>query len=158
MIMKVRSRDEIKKIIDIAHHNGKIVVTTNGCFDILHVGHLRYLQEARKLGDILIVCINSDRSVSSIKTNRPIIHQDDRAELLDGLECVDYVMIFDEPNPIEFLNILRPDIHVKGGDYTPESMIEYDTIKSIGAKLHILPLVDGKSTSNIIQCILDKYK
>ena len=104
MLNKIKTRDELKQIIQQAQSEGKKVVTTNGCFDVLHVGHLRYLQSAKGLGDILIIAINSDDSVRAIKgEKRPLVPEDERAEMLAGLECVDYVMIFSELNPISFL-------------------------------------------------------
>lgn len=155
---KVKSLEELKGIINTAKSQGKKVVTTNGCFDILHIGHIRYLKEAKKLGDILIVAINSDDSVRKIKGDkRPLVTQNERAEILSALECVDYVLIFDELNPIRFLTELRPDIHVKGGDYTPDRVIERQTLEDIGAKLYLIPGADGKSTSNLIELILEKY-
>lgn len=155
---KVKSLDELKAIISVAKSQGKKVVTTNGCFDILHLGHIRYLQEAKKLGDILIVAINSDNSVRAIKGDkRPLVPQDERAEILSALECVDYVLIFNELNPIRFITELHPDIHVKGGDYTPDRVVERQTVEDIGAKLHLIPGADGKSTSNLIELILERY-
>ncbi len=155
---KVKTLEELKTITSIAKKQGKKVVTTNGCFDILHLGHIRYLKEAKKLGDILIVAINSDDSVKAIKGDkRPLVAQDERAEILSALECVDYVFIFDELNPIRFLTELRPNIHVKGGDYTPDRVIERQTVEDIGAKLYLIPGADGKSTSNLIELILERY-
>ena len=158
MLNKIKTREELKQIIQQARSEGKKVVTTNGCFDVLHVGHLRYLQLAKGLGDILIVAINSDDSVRAIKgEKRPLVPEDERAELLAGLECVDYVMIFPELNPISFLIELRPNIHVKGGDYTPDRVVERETVESIGAELHLLPGVEGKSTTNLIEIIIERY-
>ncbi len=155
---KVKSLEELKTIVSIAKSQGKRVVTTNGCFDILHLGHIRYLKSAKKLGDILIVAINSDDSVRAIKGDkRPLVTQNDRAEILSALECVDYVLIFNELDPIRFLTELRPDIHVKGGDYTPDRVVERQTVEDIGAKLYLIPGADGKSTSNLIDLILERY-
>lgn len=158
MSSKVKTLEELKTIASIAKKQGKKVVTTNGCFDILHLGHIRYLKEAKRLGDILIVAINSDDSVRAIKGDkRPLVTQDERAEILSALECVDYVLIFNELNPIRFLTEIRPDIHVKGGDYTPDRVIERQTLEDIGAKLYLIPGADGKSTSNLIELILERY-
>ena len=158
MLNKIKTRDELKLIIQKAKEQGKKVVTTNGCFDVLHVGHLRYLQSAKQLGDILIVAINSDESVRAIKgEKRPLVPEDERAELLAGLECVDYVMIFPELDPKQFLTELRPNIHVKGGDYSLDRVIERETVESIGAKLHLLPGAEGKSTTNLIEVIVERY-
>ncbi len=122
------------------------------------MGHLEYLQSAKQLGDILIVAVNSDSSVRAIKGDkRPLVPEDDRAELLAGLECVDYVLIFHELDPIRFLTELRPDIHVKGGDYTLDQIVERDAVESIGAKLRLMPGVAGRSTTNLIQLILKRY-
>ena len=158
MLNKIKTREELKQVIQQVQSEGKKVVTTNGCFDVLHVGHLRYLQSAKQLGDILIVAINSDDSVRTIKgEKRPLVPEDERAELLAGLECVDYVMIFPELNPKSFLIELRPNIHVKGGDYTPDRVIERETVESIGAELYLLPGAEGKSTTNLIEIIIERY-
>jgi len=158
MLDKVKTREELKQIIRKAQSEGKKVVTTNGCFDVLHVGHLRYLQSAKQLGDILIVAINSDDSVRAIKGDkRPLVPENERAELLAGLKCVDYIMIFSELTPIEFLIELQPNVHVKGGDYTTDRVIERETVESIGAELRLLPGAEGKSTTNLIEIILERY-
>ena len=158
MSNKIKTREELKLEVWKARRHGKKVVTTNGCFDILHVGHLRYLQEAKRLGDILIVAINSDDSVRAIKgSKRPLVPENERAEILAALECVDYVMIFPELDPIQFLNELRPDIHVKGGDYSPDQVIERETVESLGGKLRLMPGAPGKSTSDLIELIVARY-
>ncbi|MBK8190169.1 MAG: D-glycero-beta-D-manno-heptose 1-phosphate adenylyltransferase [Vampirovibrionales bacterium] len=127
---------------------GKRVATTNGCFDLLHVGHLRYLQAARAMGDLLIVAINSDASVRALKgPSRPLVSQDDRAELLAGLRCVDYVVIFDAPTPLDVLTQIRPDVHVKGGDYDADTLPEAAALRALGVELAFVPLVSGKSTT-----------
>jgi rfaE bifunctional protein nucleotidyltransferase chain/domain len=155
---KIKKREELKTEIVKLRKQGKKIVTTNGCFDILHIGHVRYLQSARDLGDILIVAINSDESVRTIKgEKRPLIPQEERAEILAALECVDYVMIFSEPDPIQFLKELKPDIHVKGGDYTLDQVIERKAVESLGGELRLMPGVSGKSTSNLIKLILKRY-
>lgn len=158
MIDKVKNREELKTIIQEAKKQGKKVITTNGCFDVLHVGHLRYLQSTKQLGDMLIVAINSDESVRAIKgEKRPLVPESERAELLAGLECVDYVMIFPELDPKQFLVELRPNIHVKGGDYSLDRVIERETVEAIGAELRIIPGADGKSTTNLIEVIIERY-
>ncbi len=130
------------------------VVSTNGCFDILHVGHLRYLQAARELGDLLVVALNSDASVRSIKgPERPIVPEADRAELLAGLTCVDYVVLFDEDSPANLLEALRPDIHVKGAQYTAESLPEAAMLESVGTRLHFMPMVENRSSTDVIEKI-----
>ena len=119
--LKIFNRNELATVLQQLKSEGNVIVTTNGCFDVLHLGHLRYLQAARQLGDLLVVAINSDASVRELKgENRPLIPEDERAEMLAGLECVDYVVIFPELTPIELLSELKPDIHVKGGDYKLE--------------------------------------
>ena len=127
---KIKSTDELKSIVeDLKKHNKKIV-TTNGVFDILHIGHIRYLKEAKKLGDILIIAINSDNSVKKIKDpKRPLNNEKDRAEAIASLEHVDYVTIFNEENPIKFLEEIKPDIHVKGGDYNINQIIEKNVVR-----------------------------
>lgn len=133
--------------------NAKIVFT-NGCFDILHIGHIRYLKEAAALGDMLIVGLNSDDSVRRLKGNdRPINSQEERFELLAALEYIDYIVIFDEDTPYEIIRLCQPDILVKGGDYTEESVIGNDLVKKRGGHIKIIPYVKGKSTTNIISKI-----
>lgn len=131
---------------------GKTIVTTNGCFDILHAGHVRYLNKAKALGDILIIGLNSDKSVKSIKgPTRPINCEDDRAEVISALSSVDFVVMFEEDTPANLLAALKSDIHVKGGDYTEESLPEAEIIKAYGGKIAFIPLVEGRSTTNIIE-------
>ena len=158
MSSKIKTREDLKLELQKLRRQGKKIVTTNGCFDILHLGHVKYLQAAKKLGDILVVAVNSDDSVRAIKGDkRPLVPEDERAEILAALECVDYVMIFPELDPIQFLKELRPDIHVKGGDYSLDRVIERETVESLGGKLHLMPGVSGKSTSNLIELILERY-
>ena len=129
----------------------KKIVFTNGCFDILHVGHIRYMQEASKLGDILIVGLNSDTSVKRLKgPERPVNNQDDRAEMLSSLEFVDYVVVFDEDTPYELIKKVQPDVLVKGGDYNPDNVVGKDIVEARGGELRLLNFVEGKSTTNII--------
>jgi rfaE bifunctional protein nucleotidyltransferase chain/domain len=159
MRSKIKTREELIKIIQEAKIKGQRVITTNGCFDILHVGHLRYLESAKELGDILIVAVNSDDSVREIKRekHRPFVPENERAELLAGFGCVDYVMIFPELTPIEFLKALRPNIHVKGGDYSLDKVIELETVKEIGAEFRLIPGAEGKSTTKLIEIILERH-
>lgn len=155
---KIKTLEELKQIVNEAKSKGLKVVTTNGCFEILHIGHVRYLQSAKQLGDILIVAINSDSSVTKIKgSKRPLVPQEERAEVLSALSCVDYVMIFNELDPTHFLQELRPDIHVKGADYTIDRIVEREAVESIGAKLYLLPGAEGKSTTNLINTIIKRY-
>lgn len=134
--------------------SAKPIVFTNGCFDILHLGHLTYLSQARELGNFLWVGINSDLSVKKLKgEHRPINSEEDRAILLASLVFVDAVTIFSENTPVSILEIMKPDVHVKGGDYIAEEMPEYNTIISYGGVVKILPLVSGKSSTSIINKI-----
>jgi glycerol-3-phosphate cytidylyltransferase len=139
-----------KKVADLKSQ-GKKLVTTNGCFDILHVGHVRFLKAARALGDTLIVGLNTDLSVRKLKgVKRPIQGQDDRAEILSSLACVDYVCLFDEDTPVEFLKVIKPNFHAKGADWQPSDLAETPVVEAGGGKLQIIDLVPGKSTTNIV--------
>ena len=158
MSQKIHTREKLAKIVRHAQKEGKKVVTTNGCFDVLHVGHVRYLQGARKLGDMLVIAINSDTSVRALKGElRPLVPEDERAEMLAALECVDYVTIFSELDPIALLLELKPDIHVKGGDYKLEQLIERETVESYGGKVIVGFNVPGKSTTDLIKAIVERY-
>jgi len=128
---------------------GKKIVFTNGCFDLIHVGHVRYLREARKLGDVLVVGLNSDRSVSLIKPGRPVTPQDQRAEILASLDMIDYVSLFDEETPYELIKLIQPDVLVKGGDWKKEDIIGSDIAK----ETHNIPYIQGISTTGIIEKI-----
>lgn len=137
-------------------HQGKTIVTTNGCFDLLHTGHISYLTEAASFGDYLIVGINSDMSVEKLKgSGRPVQKEKDRAFIIGSLKMVDYVFIFSEDDPRAFLSILKPDVHVKGGDYTPEKLLEREVVEANGGKIAIVSFVDGYSTSSIVKKICD---
>jgi rfaE bifunctional protein nucleotidyltransferase chain/domain len=134
-------------------YNGKSIVLTNGCFDLLHVGHIRYLAAAKKLGDILVVGLNSDASVKTLKgAGRPINSEADRAEVLSALAMVDHVIIFPEKRATRLVRELRPQVYAKGGDYTVESLDpeEVAALQEVGARIEILPLTPGKSTTNLI--------
>ena len=138
--------------------SGKKVVFTNGCFDLLHPGHVRYLQQARALGDVLIVALNSDRSVRELKGDkRPILMQDERAEVMAALACVDYVMIFDEPTPRKIISALLPDILVKGGDWGVDQIVGREEVEATGGNVMSLPFVDGCSTTDVIERIAQRY-
>ncbi|MCC6356544.1 MAG: adenylyltransferase/cytidyltransferase family protein [Verrucomicrobiae bacterium] len=133
--------------------SGRRLVVTNGCFDVLHVGHVRYLGQARGLGDALLVLLNGDASVRALKgPDRPINPAEDRAEVLGALEVVDAVMVFDAPRCDEWLRLVEPDVYAKGGDYTPETLDagERAALEACGAEIRILPLVPGKSTTATI--------
>ena len=152
------SQRDIQKKVKQLQENGKKVVFTNGVFDILHVGHLTYLEEARELGDVLIVGVNSDRSVKTNKGDkRPINSEKNRAEMLLGLKFVAFTVIFDEKTPENLLSLLKPDIHVKGGDYKKEDLPETEIVEKNGGEVKILSFVDNISTTEIINKIIDVY-
>ncbi len=136
---------------------GKKVVLANGCFDILHVGHLRYLKGARQLGDVLVVAINSDRSVRAIKDpGRPILDEGERVALVSALDCVDHVVLFDEPDVVRVLQVLKPAVHAKGTDYTEETVPERDIVTAYGGAVRITGDPKDHSTREIIERILEK--
>jgi D-glycero-beta-D-manno-heptose 1-phosphate adenylyltransferase len=150
--------DQLERLGSDLRAEGRKVVFTNGHFDLLHVGHLRYLQAARALGDVLVVGVNDDRITTERKgPARPILPEDERAELLAGLACVDYVTVFHEPTASACVAALNPDIYVKGGDYAPggAALPEAEVVTSYGGEVVILPLVDGRSTTDIVQAIRD---
>lgn len=150
--MKVYSREKLKKELDRHRTRGENIVFTNGCFDILHVGHTRYLREAKKLGDVLVLALNSDSSVRAIKgERRPLIPEDERADVVSSLESVDYVTIFNEHTPLELIEYLKPDIIVKGGDWSEEDVVGRESVKRRGGKIVIIPEIKGASTTNIIE-------
>lgn len=138
----------------------KKIVFTNGCFDILHVGHIRYLQQAKSLGDLLVVGLNSDASVSRLKgPTRPIQNEEDRKELLLALEAVDAVFVFAEDTPLELIKEVKPHLLVKGGDWSEDQIVGADFVKSLGGEVKSLPFSQGKSTTNIVERIhLDSIK
>jgi len=131
---------------------GERIVLTNGCFDLLHVGHVRTLQAARALGDALVLALNSDASVRALKgPDRPIIPAAERAELLSALNCVDYVVVFDEPDPRKVVLALEPDVLVKGGDWTPDTVIGREEVEARGGRVVVLPDIPGARTSSLIE-------
>lgn len=145
---------EISTIIQRARSEGKTIVFTNGCFDILHRGHVAYLQKAKSLGDILIVGMNTDASVQKLKgPDRPVNTLEDRAFVLAALKSVDYVIAFDEDTPINLITTLKPDILVKGGDYSLETIVGAQEVIETGGRVEIIPFVEGKSTTSIIDSI-----
>jgi D-glycero-beta-D-manno-heptose 1-phosphate adenylyltransferase len=151
-IRKILSREKAVAHVHDLKRRGRKVVFTNGCFDILHPGHARYLQAAKELGDILIVAINSDRSVRTIKgPNRPIMPQAERAEVMAALESVDFVTIFDEPTPRELITEMLPNVLVKGGDWALDQIIGREEVEAAGGTVVSIPVVEGYSTSRIIQ-------
>ncbi len=155
---KICTLEEAKKNCIALKNSGKRIVFTNGCFDILHPGHARYLSSARDLGDFLIVALNSDRSVQAVKgSKRPIFPEQMRAELLAALECVNSVLIFDEDNPLRVIKYLLPHILVKGGDWQEDRIIGADVVKAGGGEVRRVPFVKGYSTSDIIKKIAQLY-
>ena len=145
------SHNALAAIVAARQAGGERIVFTNGVFDILHVGHARYLAEARALGDALIVAVNTDSSVRGLKGDkRPIVPEEERAELLASLACVDYVTIFDTPTPVPLLEQVRPFIYAKGGDYVLENLPEAPVMRGWGGEVRILSLIRGRSTTNII--------
>jgi D-beta-D-heptose 7-phosphate kinase/D-beta-D-heptose 1-phosphate adenosyltransferase len=158
MQTKVKTVEELRPLLAILRAAGKKIVFTNGCFDLIHTGHTRYLAIARSFGDILVVAVNSDASVSTIKgEQRPINSQQERAEALAALESVDFVTIFSEPDPYKVISALQPDVLVKGGDWPIEKIIGRDVVEARGGKVVNVPFVEGQSTTGIIERILKKY-
>ena len=154
---KIKTKDELRDILEGVKRRGKKIVFTNGCFDILHVGHVRCLEEASKLADTLVVALNSDRSVRTIKgPPKPFTPEAERAEVLSALACVDYVVIFDEPDPLELITFLKPNVLVKGGDWTSETTIGREVVEKAGGKVVIIPQIQGVSTTGIIDRIIKK--
>lgn len=155
---KLLGRIELAQIVGDAKLAGKTVVFTNGCFDILHVGHVRYLQAARALGQMLVVGVNTDDSVRRLKgPDRPVNSECDRVEVLAALECVDYVTLFNEDTPVELIRAIQPDVDVKGGDYSVEDMPEAEVMRSIGGRVEIIPFSatdsEGFSTTGTLRAI-----
>ena len=149
---KIKSAEELKAVVAGAKAEGKKVVFTNGCFDLLHRGHLHLLREAKKLGDILIVAINNDLSVKKLKgPKRPILPEADRAELIGALEMVDYVTLFHEADPYHLIKELQPNILVKGGDWTTERIIGGEVVEKEGGRVVAVPYLDGYSTTQMIE-------
>lgn len=158
MKTKIISPQKLKLILKTLQKRGKKIVFTNGCFDILHAGHVRYLKQAKKLGDILVLALNSDGSVRKIKgMNRPIVPQKERAEIVSSLEDVDFVTFFHEKDPYRIISFLKPNILVKGGDWKKNEIIGADIVVKNGGKIKVIPYLKGKSTTNIIQKIIRNY-
>lgn len=152
------SLDRLRIERERLRQSGRKVVFTNGCFDLLHPGHVRYLQQARALGDALIVALNSDRSVRELKGDkRPILNEAERAEVMAALACVDFVTVFDEPTPREIISALLPDVLVKGGDWSIDTIIGREEVEAAGGKVMSLPFVDGSSTTDVIERIVQRY-
>ena len=155
MIGKIKNKPDLAAIVEDLRRQGKRIVFTNGCFDLMHVGHIRYLQAARELGDVLVVGVNSDASVRSLNKGpgRPIIPEAQRAEVLAALACVDYVVVFDEPDPGALIGALQPDVLVKGGDWAPDRIVGREVVEARGGRVLTIPLVPGVSTSALVERI-----
>jgi D-beta-D-heptose 7-phosphate kinase / D-beta-D-heptose 1-phosphate adenosyltransferase len=155
---KFKSLEQVVEIRNRLRAEGKKLVFTNGCFDILHAGHVRYLNQARAFGDALVIGLNTDLSVRRIKgDDRPVIPEMERAEVLSALACVDYVFLFDDPTPKRVIDAIIPDILVKGADWTPENIVGRDVVEAAGGKVCNVALVDGASTSEIIETVLERF-
>lgn len=156
--MKILPLDQLRTERELLRQAGKTVVFTNGCFDLLHPGHVRYLQQARALGDVLIVALNSDRSVRELKGDkRPILTEAERAEVMAALACVDFVTVFDEPTPRKIISALLPDVLVKGGDWGIDDIIGREEVEAAGGQVMSLAFVEGCSTTGVIERIAQRY-
>jgi D-beta-D-heptose 7-phosphate kinase/D-beta-D-heptose 1-phosphate adenosyltransferase len=159
MKQKIKGRKELLRIIKNLRAKGNRIVFTNGCFDLLHIGHIRYLEKAKTLGDILVVGVNSDSSVRKIKgPKRPVLPVKERTEILSGLECVDYVTIFDEVDPLKLITSLKPNVLVKGGDWAKEQIVGREVVERSGGEVVVIPFIKGASTSNLIETILKRFQ
>lgn len=155
MRTKILTKEQLAPVVQRARIQKKRIVFTNGCFDLMHVGHTRYLQAAKDLGDLLVVGVNGDASVRSLNKapDRPIVPDNQRAEVVAALNCVDYVIIFDEPDPRSLIASLQPDVLVKGGDWAVERILGRDIVEARGGVVHTIPLVPGVSTTSLIERI-----
>jgi D-beta-D-heptose 7-phosphate kinase/D-beta-D-heptose 1-phosphate adenosyltransferase len=155
---KIKSLSALTKIISKLRNQGKKIVFTNGCFDLLHYGHVKYLQEAKKKGDILVVAVNSDNSVRKIKGNkRPIINEKDRLGLIAALESVDYVVLFKDVTPLEVIKKLKPEVIIKGADWSKFNIVGASLVLSYGGRVSTIKLVKGRSTTNLIKKIAKRF-
>ncbi|MDD5561292.1 MAG: D-glycero-beta-D-manno-heptose 1-phosphate adenylyltransferase [Candidatus Omnitrophica bacterium] len=155
---KITSLSILKRKVARLKQDGKRIVFTNGCFDILHYGHTKYLQDAKNKGDYLVVAVNSDSSIRSIKSkNRPVVGQADRLRIVASLGCVDFVVLFNQNNPLEVIKALKPDILVKGSDWDRKKVVGADFVESYGGKVVLINLVKGRSTSAIIEKIIRDF-
>ncbi|SFL18967.1 D-glycero-beta-D-manno-heptose 1-phosphate adenylyltransferase [Halanaerobium salsuginis] len=154
MAAKLKQLADLKKEVNLAKKQGELIVFTNGCFDILHVGHIRYLKKAAALGDKLIVAVNNDNSVRELKgKTRPLVPEQERVEMLSALEMIDYLLLFAETDCKKLLSELEPQLYVKGGDYRVEDLPEAETVYSYGGKIILITQVKGRSTTNLIKKI-----
>ncbi len=155
---KILEAAELRERVRLLQTDGSRVVFTNGCFDLLHVGHIQYLQAARRLGDCLVVGLNSDASVRRLKgKRRPLISEEERAHILAALDCVDYLTVFNESTPMKLIRSLRPDVLVKGGDYRKREVVGAQFVESYGGRVALVPVVQGQSTTHIVQRIVERY-
>lgn len=155
---KIKNLDVLTGIIKAEKAKGKRIVFTNGCFDLLHVGHVKYLQKARAFGDLMVLGLNSDASIRRLKGDkRPLIGEEERAHILAALDCIDYVVIFDEDTPLTLIDALKPAILVKGGDYTIDGVVGREIVEAAGGRVELVSFVDGKSTTSMIEKILQSY-
>jgi len=155
---KILTWEVLKREVDRLRGEGKKIAFTNGCFDILHVGHVRYLREARRTGDCLVLALNSDASVRAIKgEKRPLVPEGERAEVVAALDCVDYVTFFAETTPLRLIEFLRPDVLAKGADWPEEAVVGRDAVLSWGGRVVLCPLIEGVSTTNIVARVLQVY-
>lgn len=162
---KILSRENLREKLETLRDEGKRIVFTNGCFDILHIGHVKYLNRAKGLGDILVLALNSDSSVKSIKGPlRPVVPQDERAYIMASIDMVDYVTIFDEDTPLELIEYIEPDILVKGGDWSEDTVVGRESVEKRGGKVVIIPQFNETSTdhpastTSVIERIIIAYK
>lgn len=155
---KIISLTNLKRKVRVLKQKGKHIVFTNGCFDILHLGHIKYLQDAKNKGDYLVVAVNSDSSVKKIKAkNRPVIGEGDRLKTIAALASVDFVVLFNEDNPLKLIEVLKPDILIKGADWDKKKIIGADFVESYGGKVITVNLVKGRSTSALIEKIVRDF-
>ena len=155
---KILSARHLQAALEPLRSAGKQIVFTNGCFDLLHAGHVKYLQQARQLGDLLVLGLNSDASIRRLKgEKRPLLEETERAQILAALDCIDYLIIFDEDTPLDLLQLVRPDILVKGGDYSVDQVVGKDLVESYGGRVELIQFVEGKSTTNIVEKIIQRY-
>ncbi len=158
IVTKIKNIAQLKRITSRLKSQGKTIVFTNGCFDLLHYGHVKYLQEAKQKGDILVVAINSDASVRKIKgKKRPVVCEKDRLRIIAALESVDYVVLFKEDSPIKIIKSLRPDILIKGADWNKNNIVGSDIVLSYGGKVNTIELIKERSTTNLIKKIAKKF-
>ncbi len=158
MSEKILEREALKETVRSLKEGGNKIVFTNGCFELLHIGHVQYLQAARAEGDILVVGMNSDHSVRQIKgPRRPVVPENERAEVLASLACVDFVSLFDEPDPLAIISSLLPDVLVKGADWAEDAIVGRDIVEAHGGRVVRIPLTQGASTTSIIEKILANY-